>query len=281
MKPVAASSVLLAAAALVFQVGPAWAGNVTGSSLRTIGSEHRASPVREAGGIYRPPEDGRYIHIRRINGEGDQVTALVGRPATTQVRRISGSPQMRTIRTTVNPGRHQPPPRGARPIDISNMLVTFNAMASIQEHPVATPPGVRLFSRDRYAAEIFAATSRHGVEEALVRAVIHAESAFRSDAVSHAGAQGLMQLMPPTARRFGVTDSFDPLQNILGGTQYLAWLLKRYDGDITKAAAAYNAGEGAVDRHKGVPPYRETRGYVQRVNQLLPLYRQQVGTHVL
>ncbi|WP_339828325.1 lytic transglycosylase domain-containing protein [uncultured Arenimonas sp.] len=126
---------------------------------------------------------------------------------------------------------------------------------------------------DAYSDEVKAAAQEFGVEEAVVRAIIHAESAFRPNAVSHAGAQGLMQLIPATASRFGVTDVFQPEQNIRGGVQYLAWLLKRYDGDLTLAAAGYNAGEGAVDRHGGVPPYDETQRYVQRVGQLADRYR--------
>ncbi len=124
-----------------------------------------------------------------------------------------------------------------------------------------------------YAAEIRAAAAQHGVDEAIVRAIIHAESSFNPNARSRVGAQGLMQLMPPTARRFGVSDSYDPAQNIRGGVQYLAWLLKRYNGDLTLAAAGYNAGEGAVDRYKGVPPYSETRRYVERVRVLAERYR--------
>ena len=126
---------------------------------------------------------------------------------------------------------------------------------------------------DAYSDEVEAAAQEFGVEEAVVRAIIHAESAFRPNAVSHAGAQGLMQLIPATASRFGVTDVFQPEQNIRGGVQYLAWLLKRYNGDLTLAAAGYNAGEGAVDRHGGVPPYDETQRYVQRVGQLADRYR--------
>jgi soluble lytic murein transglycosylase-like protein len=126
---------------------------------------------------------------------------------------------------------------------------------------------------DAYAAEVRAASAEFGVDEAVVRAVIHAESAFRPNAVSHAGAQGLMQLIPATASRFGVADVFDPAQNIRGGVQYLAWLLERYNQDLTLAAAGYNAGEGAVDRHGGVPPYAETQRYVQRVGQLAERYR--------
>lgn len=124
-----------------------------------------------------------------------------------------------------------------------------------------------------FAAEIRAASQRYGVEEAIVRAIIHAESAYRPHVVSPKNAQGLMQLIPATAKRFGVRDAFDPAQNIDGGVQYLAFLLKRYQNDLTLAAAAYNAGEGAVDRFKGVPPYKETRNYVVRVGQLADRYR--------
>ncbi|WP_411850537.1 lytic transglycosylase domain-containing protein [Stenotrophomonas sp. LGBM10] len=124
-----------------------------------------------------------------------------------------------------------------------------------------------------FQAEIAAAAREFGVEEAVVRAIIHAESAYNPTALSRAGAQGLMQLMPPTARRFGVTDSYDAAQNIRGGVQYLSWLLKRFNGNLTLAAAGYNAGEGAVDRHGGVPPYSETQYYVKRVALLADRYR--------
>ncbi|MGV8921997.1 MAG: lytic transglycosylase domain-containing protein [Thermomonas sp.] len=124
-----------------------------------------------------------------------------------------------------------------------------------------------------YSAEIAAAARLHGVDEAIVRAIIHAESAFNPNALSRVGAQGLMQLMPATARRFGVSDSFNASQNIGGGVKYLAWLLKRFNGNLTLAAAGYNAGEGAVDKYKGVPPYSETQRYVQRVAMLAERYR--------
>lgn len=124
-----------------------------------------------------------------------------------------------------------------------------------------------------YSSEIREAASRFGVDEYIVRAIIHAESAYRPNAISHAGAQGLMQLIPATASRFGVSDPFDPAQNISGGVKYLAWLMKRYRSNLTLVAAAYNAGEGAVDRNGGVPPYSETQRYVQRVGQLADRYR--------
>lgn len=138
-------------------------------------------------------------------------------------------------------------------------------------------PGVNFgtirLNTEAYRDEIAAAAAQFGVEEAVVRAIIHAESAYRPHVVSRAGAQGLMQLMPATARRFGVSNAFDPAQNIRGGVQYLGWLLKRFNGDLTLAAAGYNAGEGAVDKYKGVPPYSETRRYVQRVAVLAERYR--------
>ena len=111
--------------------------------------------------------------------------------------------------------------------------------------------------------------TRNGVRKDLVRAVIQVESAFNPRAVSNKGAMGLMQLMPATARQFGVSNAFDPDENVRGGVAYLRQLLDRYDGDERLALAAYNAGPGAVDRHgQSVPPFRETRDYVTRVNRL-------------
>ena len=124
-----------------------------------------------------------------------------------------------------------------------------------------------------YQLEVAAAAREYGVDEAVVRAIIHAESSFDPRALSRVGAQGLMQLMPATAERFGVRNAFDASQNIRGGVKYLAWLLKRFDGDLTLAAAGYNAGEGAVDKYDGVPPYKETQRYVQRVGVLAERYR--------
>lgn len=125
-----------------------------------------------------------------------------------------------------------------------------------------------------YRREIEAAAGQYGVDTALVRAVIHAESAFRPNAISVAGAQGLMQLMPATAARFAVGDPFDAQQNIHGGVRYLAWLLKRFNGNQMLALAGYNAGEASVVEYNRIPPYAETRSYVALVQSLAERYRQ-------
>ena len=116
-----------------------------------------------------------------------------------------------------------------------------------------------------HGANILRASVGTNVSPALALAVIAVESAGRPEAVSSAGAQGLMQLIPATAERFGVTNSFDTAQNIRGGIQYLDWLLKHFDNDVVLALAGYNAGEGAVRRNNGVPPFAETRDYVPKV----------------
>ncbi len=123
--------------------------------------------------------------------------------------------------------------------------------------------------RGEFDPHILAAAQVHGVSADLVKAVIQVESEFDQWAVSSKGAQGLMQLMPFTARRFGVSDSFDARQNIFGGVQYLRFLLDLFHGDVALALAGYNAGENAVLRFKGIPPFKETRNYVQRIQGFL------------
>lgn len=117
----------------------------------------------------------------------------------------------------------------------------------------------------RYDPFITEAAALYRLPEAFIRAVIRVESDYNAGAVSHVGAEGLMQLMPGTAGRMGVTDSFDPRQNILGGSRYLRVLANTFEGDLILTIAAYNAGEGAVMRYDGIPPYEETRRYVERV----------------
>lgn len=118
---------------------------------------------------------------------------------------------------------------------------------------------------DTYEAEISAAARAADIPEALLTAVIAAESAGKIRARSHKGAQGLAQLMPGTAARFGVKNAYDPAENLRGAAAYLAFLLNMFEGDVLLALAGYNAGEHAVTRHKGVPPYNETRDYIPKV----------------
>lgn len=131
----------------------------------------------------------------------------------------------------------------------------------------------RLFA-SQYKDEIEREAQRFNVDPALVRAVIHAESAFNPQARSPKGAQGLMQLMPPTAADLGVTNAMDISQNIYGGVKYLAWMLERFNGDTRLATAAYNAGPGAVQQYGGIPPFAETQAYTERVAILHQRYRQ-------
>ncbi|MFT6958096.1 MAG: soluble lytic murein transglycosylase-like protein [Halieaceae bacterium] len=131
-----------------------------------------------------------------------------------------------------------------------------------------TPLHLKLFQ-----GSISKAAMRYRVDPALIRAVIHAESAFKPDATSPVGALGLMQLMPGTAKDMGVVDPMSPDQNIGGGVRYLAELMQNNGGNISLTTASYNAGPGAVARHQGVPPYEETRTYVKRVKTLYDRYR--------
>lgn len=134
-------------------------------------------------------------------------------------------------------------------------------------NPTSVPFGRSSATASRGAFELLVRelAPQYDLDPNLVLAVIAAESSFRADALSPVGAAGLMQLMPATARRFGVRDIYDPMQNLRGGMSYLRWLLSYFRGNVEFALAAYNAGEGAVDRYLGVPPYAETKGYIAKI----------------
>ena len=166
-----------------------------------------------------------------------------------------------------------------------SVLLTTRAMPgarkimtyTIRDAPVESPAHVGIGSVGRPRLEAFdaqfqSAAKTHRIDEAWLRAIAHVESGFQPRALSPKGAQGIMQLMPFTAQRYAVVDPYNPTQSIGAGAKHLAYLLKRYRGNATLAAAAYNAGEGAVDKYNGIPPYRETQAYVTKVQQLKTSY---------
>ena len=149
----------------------------------------------------------------------------------------------------------------------ASFVTAENALLNAPDDAAVPQPRLQAMSElaARYGVDILAASVGKDVSPALVLAVISVESAGKSDAVSRAGARGLMQLMPATADRFGVRDSFDPKDNIAGGVAYLDWLMKEFDRDLLMVLAGYNAGEGSVRENNGVPPFAETRAYVPKV----------------
>ena len=139
---------------------------------------------------------------------------------------------------------------------------SVNANSQAEE---AIPADIPLSGDCNLDLIIFRAGERQGVDPRFIHAVIKQESKYDPHAVSYVGARGLMQMMPATAKRFGLKDPDDAAANVEAGTKYLKWLLKRFDGDVSLALAGYNAGEGSVDKYKGVPPYSETQNYVKKI----------------
>lgn len=145
-------------------------------------------------------------------------------------------------------------------------LVEQNVLLAVQESTLAldlTSP-----EKQKIVAMVKELAPQYAVDPALALAIIAVESNFRSAAVSHKNAQGLMQLIPDTARRFQVKNAFNPVDNIKGGLAYLQWLLAFFKGNVTLVAAAYNAGERAVERHRGIPPFPETQSYVRKIRAI-------------
>lgn len=246
-------------------VNPALAGSVAipavaGASAITKIS---AAPARSGAG-----SGGGAAHVvfRTSDDAGPLVAPVI--PAGVQARVTRGA-MYKYTHDGINTYTNVPPPGSVRAKVLFTYIETCYACSAL--------PGVNFgklaLNTNAYAIEIAAAAHAYGVDEALVRAIIHAESDYNPNAVSYKGAQGLMQLMPGTASRFGVQNPFAAADNINGGVQYLSFLSKRYNGDVRLVAAAYNAGEGNVDRYGGVPPFAETQRYVDRVGTLAERYR--------
>jgi soluble lytic murein transglycosylase-like protein len=161
--------------------------------------------------------------------------------------------------------------RLVRATAVASRVIPEKVISSAAPSPPAPPAPAGSATVNALVASI---ARKHDVEPSLVDSVIRVESNYNPNAVSPAGAAGLMQLIPSTARRFGVSNTFHPEQNIEGGVRYLKYLMELYHGDERLALAAYNAGEGAVARYKGIPPYPETQNYVYQVGKRLGQSRQ-------
>ena len=211
-----------------------------------------ARKASKAGKVSGPPFSGRLIDVKKELAERNTPDRFVHDPQTKAAIHVYRDKQGTLLFTNV-PNRP-----GYRPFLLLN---TYSQ---------------RLGGRESIAFDrlIQAACQRYGVEFALVKAVIKAESAFDPGALSRAGARGLMQLMPATAAMHGVDDIHAPSDNIDGGVRHLRLLLNQFDGDVPLAIAAYNAGAGAVTRYNGIPPYQETQQYVRRVLYYRDSYRQ-------
>lgn len=187
---------------------------------------------------------------------------LQAAPASGQVASYVDKDGKRVFINVPPPPPKQPPKTAAKPSEAAK-----GSGETTQPPPAASAPlaAQQRPHKEKLERMVKETAERHNVDPDLVRAVVNVESGWNPSAVSRKGAFGLMQLVPGTAQRMGVNDVFDPQQNLDGGVRYLHSLLDRYNGSLPLALAAYNAGEGAVDRYRGVPNYRETRLYVQKV----------------
>ncbi|MFZ0487386.1 MAG: lytic transglycosylase domain-containing protein [Arenicellales bacterium] len=191
------------------------------------------------------------------------LAVAVSIPATTVLSGVPAKAAPRT-RVSIAPGPHPLVPEA--PLGLQ-----------VREDPVAKRRRPKFWTvRSRYDSLIESVAAQHDVDPALVKAIVQAESAFNPDAVSSTGARGLMQVLPETASRFSVHNLDDPRQNLQAGVLYLKHLIDLFDGNVMMAVAAYNAGPNQVRRHRGVPPYKETRRYLGKVMGLRQAYADQL-----
>jgi hypothetical protein len=258
-------AVLLTAVAMCLSVPPASSSPAFDDTARA------ASPATRAGGITTVQEHGRMVYV---NDESPQPTAAPTRPRPTRHSVL--------VYWSNTEHRWKPVPapspsalRAARTAaaDVRG-YVTAQPRASDAESAALSNPNYASLARGyrvsagEIDAAIEQAASRHGVDPNLVRALVKVESNFNPNAVSNKGAMGLMQLMPRTASGLRVNNPFDPQQNVDAGVRHLKQLLNNFNGDVRLSLAAYNAGEGAVKRNRGVPHYGETQNYVKRITEL-------------
>ena len=201
----------------------------------------------------------------------DRINAIENRIQQMEARLEGGSPMQRT--SNQKPGITSDRNAGQGGVSFESLLNSMSDDKKFKATSSAAPSNWKGDSKD-FDGMISEASKKHGVDEALIRAVIKQESAFNPKATSGCGAMGLMQLMPDTAKEMGCTDGYDPYQNIMGGTKYLKQMLDRFSGNQTLAVASYNAGPGNVDRYGTVPPFPETQDYV---NKVLGNYRSYKG----
>jgi soluble lytic murein transglycosylase-like protein len=232
-------------------------------SVETTASSPARSPLSEA--VAGRPARWRYREAR-----GDAILAAPGAAADAANKVMHGA-VYRIVRGDGSVEYTNLPPVGGNGRAVTMLFSYISTCVACNLHSTIRWNRVAL-DLDAYAGTIRNASIEYGVDEAFLRAIIHAESAFNPRALSIKGAQGLMQLMPGTASDMGVLDAFNSDQNIRGGARYLSLLLHDFDGSERLAAAAYNAGPGAVQRYKGVPPYAETEVYVERVETLRKRY---------
>ena len=205
-------------------------------------------------------DDGRTLEVQGIEDLGDvAILDLGGGKLQVPRARIARWTLLEAKSAVPAVAMHDASARGAR----SSAARDYHGTPTRAARPKASETWRR--AAGKYAEYFETAAAKHQIEPALLTAVAHVESRFNPAAVSPKGAQGMLQLMPATAERFNVDDPFDVAQNVDSGAKYLGWLLKHFDGQTDLALAGYNAGENAVDRYNGIPPYDETRLYVTRV----------------